>query len=103
MTVGVLAASRGINSLFVEPKSRFGRLQRQAYHCLNAEPEPTGAVLATWCWAHAVLIEWRPITLYERQSMWRATRSIGARLVRRWRGKWVWRLPGECMEKPLED
>jgi hypothetical protein len=38
-----------------------------------------------------------------REWMWRATRSIGARLVRRWRGKWVWRLPGECMEKPLED
>jgi hypothetical protein len=78
-------------------------LQRQAYHCLIVGPDPTSTVLATWRCPHAVLVEQRPITLYERQWMWRATRSIGARLVRRWRGKWVWRLPGECMEKPLED
>ena len=84
-------------------KGRLGRLQRQAHRCLITEEEPTSTVLASWCWAHAVLIERRPITFYERQSMWRAARSIGARLVRLWRGKWVWRLPGECMEKPLED
>jgi hypothetical protein len=50
-----------------------------SHHCLIGGPEPTSTVLATWRWPHAVLVEQWPITLYERQSMWRATRSIGAR------------------------
>jgi hypothetical protein len=87
--------------LLSKPKGRLGRLQRQAYRCLIAEAEPTSAVLASWCWPYAVLIARRPITLYERQSMWRAARSIGARLVRLWRGKWVWQLPSQRTEKPL--
>jgi hypothetical protein len=43
------------NSLVVT-EGRLGRLQCQAYRCLIAEAEPTSAVLASWCWPHAVLI-----------------------------------------------
>jgi hypothetical protein len=82
----------------LKPKGRLGP-QRQAYRCLVVEKEPTSAVLASWCWPYAMLIEQRPITLYERQSMWRAARSIGARLARRWRGNWVWQLPSRVYGK----
>jgi hypothetical protein len=49
--------------------------------------EVSGLELREWCWPRAVLIEGRPITEYERQSMCRAARSIGAVKVRRtWLG-----------------
>jgi hypothetical protein len=56
----------------------------------------SGPELRSWCFPRAVWIEQRPITEYERQSMCRAARSIGAVKVRRQKGGWVWRL--DCVE-----
>jgi hypothetical protein len=51
----------------------------------------------------------RPIILYERQSMWRAARSIGAQLVRLWRAASgyggcpasVWKNPSEIESRQI--
>jgi len=70
-------------------RGRLGRLQRQADRCFIAHEgqEVSGLELREWCWPRAVLIEGRPITEYERQSICRAARSIGAVKVRRtWLG-----------------
>jgi hypothetical protein len=58
----------------------------------NEGREVSGSELREWCWPKVVLIERRPITEYERQSMLRAARSIGAYRVRRDGRMWVWRL-----------
>ena len=70
-------------------RGRLGRLQRQADRCFIAHEgqEVSGLELRESCWPRAVLIEGRPITEYERQSICRAARSIGAVKVRRtWLG-----------------
>jgi hypothetical protein len=75
-------------------RRRYGRLQRQADRCFIANEglEVSGPELRSWCFPRAVWIEQRPITEYERQSMCRAARSIGAYLVRRDGRVWAWRL-----------
>jgi len=50
---------------------RLGRVQLQAYRCFVAEGDALSSDLAEWCWPHAILIECRPNTLHERQSMCR--------------------------------
>jgi hypothetical protein len=67
---------------------RLGRLQRQAMRCFMAcGQEVSGPALREWCWPRCAAI-----TEYQRQSMCRAVKSIGAVRVRReWR-QWVWRL-----------
>ena len=75
-------------------RRRYGRLQRQC-HCAfiaHEGQEVSGPELRSWCFPHAVWIEQRPIREYERQSMCRAARSIGAYRVQRQKGGWVWRL-----------
>jgi hypothetical protein len=71
-------------------KGRLGRLQRQALRCFWANNQEVSArQLREWCWP------WWPdhVTEYQRQTMIRAARSIGAVRVRReWR-EWVWRYP----------
>jgi hypothetical protein len=75
-------------------RRRYGRLQRQADRCFvaNEGREVSGPELREWCWPERVLLDGRPITEYQRQSMCRAARSIGAYRVRRQKGGWVWRL-----------
>jgi hypothetical protein len=75
-------------------RRRYGRLQRQADRCFIAHEarEVSGPELREWCWPERVLLDGRPITEYQRQSMCRAARSIGAVKVRRQKGGWVWRL-----------
>jgi hypothetical protein len=83
--------------LVVMFRCRYGRLQRQADRCFiaNEGQEVSGPELRSWCFPRAVWIERRPITEYERQSMCRAAKSIGAYRVRRQMGGWVWRLRGD--------
>jgi len=57
-----------------------------------AKGEALSSDLTSWCWPRAILIERRAITPYERQSMCRAARSIGAYRFRRAGREWVWRL-----------
>jgi hypothetical protein len=73
---------------------RLGRLQRQVDRCfiVNEGREVSGPELREWCWPR---LEPRPITEYERQSMCRAARSMGAYRVRRDGRMWVWRLRGD--------
>jgi hypothetical protein len=75
-------------------RRRYGRLQRQADRCFiaNEGREVSGPELREWCWPERVLIEHQPITEYQRQSMIRAARSIGAVKARRQKDGWVWRL-----------
>jgi hypothetical protein len=91
-------------------RRRYGRLQRQADRCFIANEglEVSGPELRSWCFPRAVWIEQRPITEYERQSMCRAARSIGAYRVRR-DGRVMGVAAGPqragsltCMEKPHE-
>jgi hypothetical protein len=75
-------------------RRRLGRLQRQADRCFIAheDQEVSGPELREWCWPERVLLDGQPITEYQRQSMCRAARSIGAVRVKRDGRLWVWRL-----------
>jgi hypothetical protein len=75
-------------------RRRYSRLQRQADRCFIAQEgrEVSGPELREWCWPERVLLDRRPLTEYQRQSMIRAARSIGAYRVRRDGRVWVWRL-----------
>ena len=65
--------------LLGQKQRKVGRLQRQAARCFLVTREADSAELGTWCWPRVVLIEKRPLTEYERSSMNRAARSVGAR------------------------
>ena len=73
---------------------RLGRLQRQSRRAFwaSAGPEVTTSELAGWCWARHTGLEKRAPSRWERESMIRAPRSIGAVRTRQ-RHEWLWRLP----------
>jgi hypothetical protein len=73
---------------------RLGRLQRQSRRCFifNAAPELPTSELVVWCWGRRTLIDRLPPTRWQRESMIRAARSIGAVRVRREGRQWVWEL-----------
>jgi hypothetical protein len=75
-------------------RKRLGRLQRQALRCFiaNEGQEVSAPELRSWCWARRVMIEHRPITEYQRQSMCRAARSVGAYRTRRVGRSWLWQM-----------
>ena len=64
---------------------RLGRLQRQSRRAFwaSAAPEVSTSELAGWCWARQTLIEKRAPSRWQRESMIRAARSIGAVRTRR--------------------
>jgi hypothetical protein len=64
---------------------RLGRLQRQSRRAFGAstEPEVSTSELASWCWARQTLMEKRAPSRWQRESMIRAVRSIGAVRTRR--------------------
>jgi hypothetical protein len=74
---------------------RLGRLQRQSRRAFwaSAAPEVSTSELAGWCWARQTLIEKRAPSRWQRESMIRAARSIGAVRTRRIGREWLWRLP----------
>src|SRR5262249_1133326 len=74
---------------------RRGRLQRQSRRAFwaSAVPEVSTSELAGWCWARQTLIEKRAPSRWQRESMIRAARSIGAVRTRRIGREWLWRLP----------
>jgi hypothetical protein len=74
---------------------RMGRLQRQSRRCFwtSAAPEVSTSELVGWCWARQTLIEKRAPSRWQRESMIRAARSIGAVRVRREGRQWIWKLP----------
>jgi hypothetical protein len=102
--VGRVVSNNGLKwgYLFGQKRRKVGRLQRQAARCFLVTQEASSVELGTWCWPRVVLIEKRPLTEYERSSMNRAARSVGARRVRRLcRNNWIWRLPAaEEFESP---
>jgi hypothetical protein len=53
---------------------RLGRLQRQSRRAFwaSAAPEASTSELAGWCWARQTLIEKRPPSRWQRESMIRA-------------------------------
>jgi hypothetical protein len=59
---------------------RLGRLQRQSRRAFwaSAAPEVSTSELAGWCWTRQTLIEKRAPSRWQRESMIRAARSIGA-------------------------
>src|SRR5262249_60849087 len=59
---------------------RLGRLQCQSRRAFwaSAAPEVSTSELAGWCWARQTLIEKRAPSRWQRESMIRAARSIGA-------------------------
>src|SRR5512132_4416649 len=73
---------------------RLGR-QRQSRRAFwaSAAPEVSTSELAGWCWARQTLIEKRAPSRWQRESMIRAARSIGAVRTRRIGREWLWRLP----------
>ena len=73
---------------------RRGRLQRQSRRAFwaSAAPEVSTSELAGWCWARQTLIEKRAPSRWQRESMIRAARSIGAVRTRRIGREWLWRL-----------
>jgi hypothetical protein len=74
---------------------RLGRLQRQSRRAFwaSAAPEVSTSELAGWCWARQTLMEKRAPSRWQRESMIRAARSIGAVRTRRIGREWLWRLP----------
>jgi ABC-type phosphate/phosphonate transport system permease subunit len=74
---------------------RLGRLQRQSRRAFRASdaPEVSTSELASWCWARQTLMERRALSRWQRESMIRAARSIGAVRARRIGREWLWRLP----------
>jgi hypothetical protein len=74
---------------------RLGRLQLQSRRAFRASaaPEVSTSELAGWCWARQALMERRTISRWQRESMIRAARSIGAVRTRRIGREWLWRLP----------
>src|SRR5262245_8568502 len=64
---------------------RRNRLQRQRRRAFwaSAAPEVSTSELASWCWARQTLIEKRAPSRWQRESMIRAARSIGAVRTRR--------------------
>src|SRR5215475_5222575 len=64
---------------------RRNRLQRQSRRAFwaSAAPEVSTSELASWCWARQTLIEKRAPSRWQRESMIRAARSIGAVRTRR--------------------
>jgi hypothetical protein len=72
-----------------------GRLQRQSRRAFWASgaPEVSTSELAGWCWARQTLMEKRALSRWQRKSMIRAARSIGAVRTRRIGREWLWRLP----------
>jgi hypothetical protein len=73
----------------------FGWLQRQSRRAFwaSAAPEVSTSELAGWCWARQTLMEKRAPSRWQRESMIRAARSIGAVRTRRIGREWLWRLP----------
>jgi len=74
---------------------RLGRLQRQSRRAFwaSASLEVSTSELTGWCWAKQTLIEKRAPSRWQRESMIRAARSIGAVRTRRIGREWLWRLP----------
>ena len=78
---------------------RQGRLQRKSRRAFwasawaSAAPEVSTSELAGWCWARRTLMEKRAPSRWQRESMIRAARSIGAVRSRRIGREWLWRLP----------
>ena len=77
---------------------RLGRLQRQSRRAFwaSATPEVSTSELAGWCWARQTLVEKRAPSRWQRESMIRAARSIGAVRTRRIGREWLWRLPNSA-------
>src|SRR5262249_36350719 len=73
---------------------RRNRLQRQSRRAFwaSAAPEVSTSELASWCWARQTLVEKRAPSRWQRESMIRAARSIGAVRTRRIGREWLWRL-----------
>src|SRR5262245_52300507 len=69
-------------------------LQRQSRRAFwsSAAPEVSTSELAGWCWARRTLMEKRVPSRWQRESMIRAARSIGAVRTRRIGREWLWRL-----------
>src|SRR5262245_14074189 len=94
------AQSIGRNGLIVSFEGimvmpmRLGRLQRQSRRAFRASaaPEISTSTLAGWCWAKQTLMEKRALSRWQRESMIRAARSIGAVRTRRLGREWLWRL-----------
>ena len=84
----------GFGEIMVMPM-RLGRLQRQSRRAFRASaaPEVSTSELAGWCWASQMLMEKRALSRWQRESMIRAARSIGAVRTRRIGRAWLWRLP----------
>src|SRR5262249_37285749 len=82
---------------------RRGRLQRQSRRAFwaSAVPEVSTSELAGWCWARQTLIEKRAPSRWQRESMIRAARSIGAVRTRRIGREWLWRLPDAVAPQAL--
>jgi hypothetical protein len=80
---------------------RLGRLQRQSRRAFraSAEPEVSTSELAGWCWVRQTLMEGRALSRWQRESMIRAARSIGAVRARRIGREWLWRLPDAVAAK----
>src|SRR5262245_28333971 len=80
---------------------RLGRLQRQSRRAFwaSAGPEVSTSELAGWCWARQTLMERRALSRWQRESMIRAARSIGAVRARRIGHEWLWRLPDAVAAK----
>src|SRR5262249_4692186 len=74
--------------------SLLGRLQRQSQRAFwaSAAPEVSTLELAGWGWARQTLMERRALSRWQRESMIRAARSIGAVRTRRIGREWLWRL-----------
>jgi hypothetical protein len=93
------AQSMGGNGLIVSfgevMPMRLGRLQRQSRRAFwaSAAPEVSTSELAGWCWARQTLMEKRAPSRWQRESMIRAARSIGAVRTRRIGREWLWLLP----------
>jgi hypothetical protein len=70
---------------------RLGRLQHQSRRAFwaSAAPEVSTSELAGWCWARQTLMEEREPSRWQRESMIRAARSIGAVRTRRIGREWL--------------